>query len=37
MQNEEIDDWLLVNQAGSSEDDEKKRMAALLSAIERAI
>jgi hypothetical protein len=37
MQKEDIDDWLLVNQAGSSEHDEKKRMAVLLSAIERAI
>ena len=33
---QEIDDWLLVNQACSSEEDEEKWQALLVSAIERA-
>ena len=37
MQQEDIDDWLLVNQMGSSEDDDEKRRAVLVSAIERAL
>ncbi len=36
MQREEIDDWLLVNQAVSSEDDEEKQKAVLMRATERA-
>jgi hypothetical protein len=34
---QEIDDWLLVNQAVSSEDDEEKWKALLVRALERAI